>query len=112
MPGWSAGPVEHRDVTIRTTETWKTGVIVSTVMVFVWLAFLALVAYGAHRRGGVVPEHEAPGRSEPAGAGPVYLPDIGYFDSELEIYFDPELGYSDIVIPETVPPEWVDAYGT
>jgi hypothetical protein len=51
-----------------------------------------------------------PRRSDP-GADPLFLPDIGYFDAELGICFDPQLGYMDMVVPETVPSEWVIAYG-
>ena len=83
----------------------------SFVIIFGWLAFLGLVAYRAHRRAELSPGHETPGRSEPAGSGPLSLPDIGYSDGELGIYFDPELGYTDVLVPETVPSEWVDAYG-
>jgi hypothetical protein len=63
-----------------------------------------------HRRAGSIPGLQTPCNSD-LGADPVYLPDIGYFDSEAGIYFDPELGYRDVVVPETVPGEWVTAYG-
>ena len=78
-------------------------------MVFGWLALLGLIAYRVHRRAGSIPGHEAPGRSGAAGASPVYLPDIGYFDGD--VYFDPELGYTDVIVPESVPSEWINAYG-
>ena len=82
----------------------------SVVLVLGWMAFLVLVAYRVHRRAGWTPGHEASSRSDPGGQ-PAYLPDIGPFDPELGIYFDAELGYTDVVIPETVPCEWVDDYG-
>jgi hypothetical protein len=40
----------------------------------------------------------------------VFLPDIGYFDAELGVYFDAELGYTDVV-PDAVPREWINRYG-
>jgi hypothetical protein len=83
---------------------------VSVVLVVSWLAFLALVAYRVHRRSGWASGHQTSNRSSPV-AEPVYLPDIGPFDPELGIYFDAELGYTDVVIPETVPREWVNTYG-
>jgi hypothetical protein len=74
------------------------------------LAILGLVAYLVLGRGQLAPGKNVTRRAEP-GPDPLYLPDIDSFDDELGIYFDPELGYRDIVVPETVPGEWVSTYG-
>jgi hypothetical protein len=72
------------------------------IVLFGWSAFLAVVAYRLRGHDSFTSAKRQPRHSD-RDADSVYLPDIGHLNSELGIHFDPEAGYSTVVVPETVP---------